>query len=63
MAKYEAAKVALSSAGVTLVEAEWPTEEGSSTNVLAEAFFLQEFNGAALSMNFHVFHTYMGQVR
>ena len=64
MQKYDDAKAALANAGVTLVEAEWPAGDGSSpgVNVLAEALFLQEFNGAALSMNYHVFHTYMGQV-
>ena len=62
--RYTAAREALTKSGVPLVEAEWPSEEGDGpgTNVLAKAFFLEEFNGAALSMNFHVFQTYMGQV-
>lgn len=64
MQKYDAAKAALAKAGVTLVDSEWPAEDGSASgvNVLAEALYLQQFNGAALSMNYHVFHTYMGQV-
>ena len=37
MAKYEAAKSALRRAGATLVEEEWPSEDGQ--NVLAKAFF------------------------
>ena len=64
MAKYNAVKTALKASGATLVEEEWPQEEGDGpgVNVLAKALFLQQFNGAALSMGFHVFHTYMGQV-
>lgn len=61
MLKYESAKAALHNAGVTLVQKEWPNNE-NGVNILASAFYLQQFNGAAISMNYHVFHTYMGQV-
>ena len=37
MAKYDEAKAALRKAGATLVEAEWPTDNGESVNVLAKA--------------------------
>eukprot|EP00746_Dinoflagellata_sp_MGD_P149169 gnl/MRDRNA2_/MRDRNA2_81244_c0_seq2.p1 gnl/MRDRNA2_/MRDRNA2_81244_c0~~gnl/MRDRNA2_/MRDRNA2_81244_c0_seq2.p1 ORF type:complete len:657 (+),score=130.34 gnl/MRDRNA2_/MRDRNA2_81244_c0_seq2:267-1973(+) len=62
MVKYEAAKAALSKAGVSLISKEWPTS-AAGNNILAEALFLTEITkGKPLSMNFDVFISYSGQI-
>jgi Asp-tRNA(Asn)/Glu-tRNA(Gln) amidotransferase A subunit family amidase len=62
MAKYNAAKAALATAGATFIEEEWPTS-ASGNNALAEAWFLTEMEpGMPVSMCLDVFISYAGQM-